>query len=144
MTNESDIKEALKEVNQNMLWNKKKIDIDNIVESLLLFFKNYFSNISCDVTCKIKNLKNISEDDKYKEIINRLVNAFFNMIENKIKETTLNKFNTIKEKVPTLSDNECSKELSPIANMISNELSDYYLQNASNLVDELNKNPSNI
>ena len=60
MVEEKDIDEALKTINQNMLLNKKKVDIDNIVESIVLFFNNYFITLSIDVTDKICNSKNIS------------------------------------------------------------------------------------
>ena len=143
MTNENDINDALKKVNQNMLLNKKKIDIDNIVESLLLFFSNYFDNLSKEVFSKIKEIKNIKKDNQYQEIIDKLIITFFDLLEKKIKETTLNNFNSIKDKISTLSDSDCNKELNYITSIISNELSDYYLENANNLVEELNKNLDN-
>lgn len=143
MTNENDINDALKKVNQNMLLNKKKIDIDNIVESLLLFFSNYFDNLSKEVFSKIKEIKNINKDNQYQEIIDKLIITFFDLLEKKIKETTLNNFNSIKDKISTLSDSDCNKELNYITSIISNELSDYYLENANNLVEELNKNIDN-
>ena len=143
MTNENDINDALKKVNQNMLLNKKKIDIDNIVESLLLFFSNYFDNLSKEVFSKIKEIKNINKDNQYQEIIDKLIITFFDLLEKKIKETTLNNFNSIKDKISTLSDSDCNKELNYITSIISNELSDYYLENANNLVEELNKNLDN-
>ena len=63
-----------------MLLNKKKVDIDNIVESIVLFFNNYFITLSIDVTDKICNSKNISIDDSYYEIIKQLVASFFKLL----------------------------------------------------------------
>ena len=143
MTNESDINEALREFNQNALLNKKRVDIENIVESILLFFNNYFNNLTNESIIKVIDYKNINDSDPYKEIISGLMSAFFNLIENKTKEITINNFNTIKNKISNLTDLECSKELSRISNIITNEISDYYLENANDLVNELTKEDNN-
>ena len=137
MTNESDINEVLRAFNQEALLKKKKVDIDNIVDSILLFFNNYFGNLSKEVTIKLKSLNNISEDDYYGVIINKMVFAFFNVLENKLKETTTNKFNSIRDNIPNLTDLECNKKLNYIVGVISNEISDFYLENAEILIKEL-------
>lgn len=143
MTNENDINEALRKFNQNALLNKKRIDIENIVESLLLFFNNYFSILTNETTIKVMEYKNVNSDDPYKEIVSTLMSTFFNLIENKIKEITVNNFNTIKNKISKLTDIECNKELSHVSQKITNEISDYYLTNANDLVNELNKEDNN-
>ena len=140
MTNENDINTALKEINQKMLLNKKRIDIDNIVESIVIFFNNYFINLTTIVAGNIKDIKNINEDDPYIEIINKLTESFFKLIENKLQETMLDRFGSIKDKIPKLSDDDCNVELNRISSVIVNEISDFYLENASYLVNELCKN----
>ena len=143
MVEEKDIDEALKTINQNMLLNKKKVDIDNIVESIVLFFNNYFITLSIDVTDKICNSKNISIDDSYYEIIKQLVASFFKLLQSKIMETTSNKFNNIKDKIDILSDDDSIKELNSISTVIVNNISEYYLENATDLVNEINKQGGN-
>lgn len=143
MTNENDINAALREINQKMLVNKKKIDIDNIVESILLFFNNYFNTLSDEVVNKVISLKSFDNNDSSKEIVSKLVLSFFNILENKLKDTCLNKFNSIKNDVSKLSDNECNKKLNYIASIISNQISDYYLDNAHDLIKELNNDDDN-
>ena len=143
MTNENDINVALREINQKMLVNKKKIDIDNIVESILLFFNNYFNTLSDEVVNKVISLKSFDNNDSSKEIVSKLVLSFFNILENKLKDTCLNKFNSIKNDVSKLSDNECNKKLNYIASIISNQISDYYLDNAHDLINELNNDDDN-
>ncbi len=147
MPDEKSINDSVKSLNkelqakhQEMLLNKKRIDIDNVVESILLFFNNYFPNFSFEVANKIKEYKNITVDNPYNEIINGLVTSFFSILETKIKETTINQFGSIKNNMSLLSDEECNKELRHVSNVIANEISDCYLENAVDLVKELNNN----
>ena len=143
MVEEKDIKEALKTINQNMLLNKKKVDIDNIIESIVLFFNNYFTTLSITITDNICNAKNISNEDSHYDLIKQLVSSFFKIIQSKIKETTSSKFNNIKNKIDTLSDDDFIKELNRVSIVIVNDISEYYLENATDLINEINKREGN-
>ena len=137
MTEEIDINEKLKEKHEEMLLNKKKIDIDNIVESLLLFFKNYSDNLSNEIIDRICMIKRIDDQNQEKEIVRTMVSALFDMVNKKLNDISLEKFNSFKDKIASVVDNEYSKKLNQISHSIINESFDYYLENGKILVDEL-------
>ena len=136
MVDEDGVQDALKDINQNVLNNKKRTDIDSIIDKILKFFEVHFNPLSLEVKNKIKELKNIDDTSKDSEEVNTLIDSFFSGLEGKIREE-INKISSVKENIGLLSDSECQKELNRISATIVNEISDFYLQEANGLLVKL-------
>ena len=144
MKDENDINIELKAKHEEMLLNKKKYDIDNMVESLLLFFSNYSNNLSIEIVDKICIINKIDKNNQESEIVKSMVVALFDMINQKLKENTVSKFNIFKEKMVSINNNDYNKVLNQLSHMIINEISDFYLENGIVLVNELGKDDNRI
>ena len=136
MTNEADISEALQAKHQEMLLNKKIIDIDKSIESLLIFFNNFFDNLALDIDNKMCII-NYGTNTKDDEMSNKIIDSFFKMFQDELEKCLGDNINEIKDKISTIDETEYNKELSEMAILVTNHMSDYYLNNINLLVDEI-------
>ena len=134
MTNDIDINEELKLKHQEMLLNKKLIDIDTSVDSLLLFINNYFESLVYDIDNKINDIKGTAVFD---EVLEKIVSNFLKMVQEELKNILNINIEKIKNNVGSLTEEDYNKQLSEMTMIVSKHISDFYLNNVNMLIDEL-------
>ena len=140
MDNNIDVHEELKIKNQELYINKLIIDLDSAMESLLLFYDNYCDTISKDVINKtISFIDNLENQD----MINKLVNTFFNMYKNELHRIIKERMIHLKEDIQNIENLSYIKKLNEESRIISNQISEYYHENIYMLIDEIMKDISN-
>ena len=85
MENNVDINEVLKNKNNEMLLNKKRIDLDKAMESIQMFYNNYCDNYAIEINDQLCGIKNIDINSEQGEIIKKMTASFLNMITDTLK-----------------------------------------------------------
>ena len=144
MDNNININEQLKLKNQEMLLNKKKIDLDTAMESLIVFFENYGVNLTGEINNQIALFKKIESESEQGKIMYNTINSFYYMLSKKLRDLIEKKTKKIKEKLNTISDEEYNKELRYMSISISNQLLEYYSENIGMLIEEIAVDTDNM
>jgi len=140
--NSIDVTKELQQKNQEMLLNKKMIDLDKAMESLLVFYNNYCSNVAIDINNRICLYRNVEIESEQGKIFYNTITSFFQIVMNKLKEIINNNTSVLKRKLSSFSDEEYTNELNHISLEIINQMSDYYINNVGMLGNELNQDAS--
>ncbi len=136
--NNIDVNEQLKSKNQEMLLNKKIVDLDTSFESLLEFFNNYSTNIASDINNRICSYKNIIPTSEQGKIMFNTITSFFFIANKKLKEIVYINLSPLKAKLKDLDNTKYQQELSYLSTVVTNQMLDYYTENISMLYSELN------
>lgn len=139
MENNVDVIKELQAKNEEMLLNKKILDLDKATESLLLFYSNYCNNYAVNITNNISLMKNIDINSETSAEIKQMTTSFLDIYQDNLKKELSIKIEGIKKKIATLTDDEYNKELSHAAVYVVNKISDFYLENIGMLIDEVVK-----
>ena len=137
MDNNTDTNEELKQKNQDVLRNANQAGIDISMESLIDFFSKYSNNLSNDINRQICLIKNVNPDSEESMISLNIINGFFTLLSDKLKELITNKIDKLKIKIDNLTDDEYNKELRYMSIIVNNQLLEFYSQNIDVLVNEL-------
>lgn len=138
MDNNIDVNEQLKIKNQEMLLNKKMIDIDTSIESFLEFFNNYSTlNIAGEINNKICSYHNIDPSSEKGRILYNTITSFFFIMIRKLKEIFKENIEPLKQKLRVIDDIEYNKELSHIYTVINNKMTEYCSEKIVELNNEL-------
>ena len=144
MDNNVDINKELQLKNQEMLLNKKKIDLDTSMESLLVFYSNYSTNLATEINNRICMIKNINSDSEQSKIMYNTITSFFFLLSKKLQELITKKTDKIKEKLSTIDDKEYDKELKYMSIVVINQMLEYYGETIDMLVEELTRDESDV
>ena len=134
-----DVSKELQHKNQEMLSNKKKIDLDNSMESLVLFYSNYSTNIASEINTRVCSLRGISQDSEQSMIFYNTITSFFFLASKKLKEIIASVIIPLKEKLDTINDENYSDVLNHTYLVITNKMYDYYTESINMLSNELNQ-----
>ncbi len=137
MDNNIDTKEELKALNQEVLLNKKRTDLDTSMESLLVFYNNYSNNLATDINNRVCLIRHIDPNSEQGKIFYNTITGFFTIICNKLKEDIEKKIGKIKEKINTITDEEYNKELRYLSIKVVNQMLEFYGENIDMLINEL-------
>ena len=137
MDSNIDISQELQLKNQEMLLNKKKIDLDTSMESLLVFYSNYSTNIATEINNRICLLKNVNSDSEQGKIMYNTITTFFFILTKKLKELVLKEVDIIKEKMNNMNDDDYNKELQYMSIVTINQMLEFYSENIDMLIEEL-------
>jgi hypothetical protein len=135
-----DIKQTLLDTNQELLLNKKKIDLDKALESLQLFYISYTPGIATEIKKTVCSYRNIDSQSEQAMVFYRTITSFFMMASKQIKEIVDREKEPLKNKISEMSDDEYNKELGRLSLLILNKTKDYFFENASMLISELDQN----
>ena len=135
MENDTSIIEQLKVKNQELYLNKRIIDLDSSIESLLLFYNNYTSNLATDVSNQISSFYGIDSNSDQGKIMYNTISSFFVLCNNKLKDVLTKRIEKIKSTMNNVSDEEYNKELRYMSIKAINAMSDYYFQNIDNIIN---------
>ena len=134
-----DVNKELEQKNQEMFLNKKRIDLDNSMESLMVFYSNYSMNVASEINNRICIYRNINSSSEDSKILYNTITSFFLIVSKKLKEIINNQIEPIKDKLDGLTDEEYIKKLNDISTGIIDDMSNYFKENANMLSDELNQ-----
>lgn len=137
MENNVDINEVLKNKNNEMLLNKKRIDLDKAMESIQMFYNNYCDNYAIEINDQLCGIKNIDINSEQGEIIKKMTASFLNMITDTLNKTISEKTMLIKEQLNNMDDIKYNKVLNYMSLNIVNQISEFYLENVNMLINEL-------
>ena len=137
MDNNIDTNEELKIKNQEMLLNKKCIDLETSMESLIVFYSNYSNNLANEINNRICLIKNIDSEGEQSKIMLNTIISFFTILSNKLKELVFDKVNKLKDRINTFNDEEYDKELKYMSIYVNNRLLEFYGENIDMLMEEL-------
>ena len=137
MDNNVDINEELKIKNQELFLNKKKIDLETSMDTVIVFFSNYTNGFATEVNNKVCEMKNIDPNSEQSKIMGYTITKFFASVADELKNKVLAGVEIIKEKLSTLTDDEYIKELKTMSENVINELLQYCNENVGMLVEEL-------
>ena len=142
--NEVDLVKELEIKNQEMLLNKKRVDLDTSMESLLVFYENYSQGLSSEINNRICTYKNIDPNTDEGKMLLNTINSFLNILSNKLKELVTKKTSIIKDKLNTISDNEYNKELRYMSIHVINQMLEFYGDNIDMLIEEVNSDTNEL
>lgn len=134
-----DVTRELQLKNQEMLLNKKKIDLDTSMESLLVFYSNYLTNIAVEVNNKICQYHEIEPNSEQGKIFYNTIMSFFIITSKKLDEIVKMNIEPIKSNLVNLTDKEYIDLLNKVSIKITDELLNYYNENINMLCSELNQ-----
>ena len=138
-----DINKELKEKNQEMLLNKKKIDLDKAMESIVAFYKKYTTNkIANELNNQVCVYRGFSPDSEQGKIFYNTITTFFFLACDELKKVIESNTNPLKERLENIPDEEYSKVLNQLSLVITNYMYDYFVDKKSMLSNELNQNVS--
>ena len=143
MEENNDVIEQLKVKNQEIFLNKKIIDIDTSMDSLLLFYSNYTKNLANDINNYISSIYGIDSNSEKGKIMYNTITSFFAIYHKKLKEILFKKMENIKSRINNISDDDYNKELRYMSIKTVNLMSDYYFQNIDMLINELTEEADN-
>ena len=144
MDNNIDTKEELKVLNQEVLLNKKRIDLDTSMESLIVFYSNYSTNLVNDINNKVCSMRNIDPNSEQGKILYNTISGFFTIICNKLKEIINEKTSHIKNKLDNITDEEYNKELRYLSIKVVNQMLEFYGENIDMLINELTMDTNDL
>ena len=135
-----DIKQTLQNTNQELLLNKKKMDLDKAMESLYMFYINYSPTISNEINNRVCSYHNIDPNSEQGKIFYNTITSFFFIVSKKLDEIIKSTIEPIKSKIDGMTDEEYNKELNHTSVVIINQMKDHYIENVNMLSSELNQN----
>ena len=142
--NDVDVIKELQNKNEEMLLNKKIIDLETSMESLLVFYDNYSKSLSSEINDKVCSYKNINLDTDEGKINLNTINGFLNILSNKLKELVNKSVDRLKEKLNTISDEKYNKELRYMSIHIINKMLEFYGENIDMLIEEINNDTDEL
>lgn len=142
--NNVDVIKELQTKNEELLLNKKIIDIDTSMESLLVFYDNYSNTLANEINNRVCNYKNIDPNSDEGQMILNTVVSFLNILSTKLKELVTKKTDKIKEKLSNTSDKEYYKELRYMSIYIINQMLEFYGENIDMLIEEINNDTDEL
>ncbi len=137
MDNNVDINEELRIKNQELFLNKKKIDLETSMDTVIVFFSNYTDGLATEVNNKVCELRKIDPTSEQSKILGYTITKFFANLADELKKRVLENVDTIKEKIASLTDEEYIKELKIMSENVINQLLQYCDENVGMLVEEL-------
>ena len=135
--NSIDVTKELQQKNQEILFNKKIIDLDTAMESLLVFYNNYCTNVATDINNQICHYRNVDLESEQGKIFYNTITSFFLIVMNKLKEIITKDVKVLKSHLPKITDEEYTNELSQIRVGIIKQMADYYVESIDMLSNEL-------
>lgn len=139
--NNNDINNELKEKNQEMLLNKKRIDLDKAMESLLDFYKKYAtSKVANEVNNQVCLFRGISPNSEQGKIFYNTITTFFFLACDELKKVIVANTDPLKARLGSIPDEEYNDVLEHLSVVITNYMSDYYLDKKDMLNNELDQN----
>ena len=142
MNEDIDINKELQQKNQEMLLNKKRIDLDTSMESLFVFYSNYATNIATEINNRVCAYHEIDSNSEQGKIFYNIIISFFSMVSNKLKEIISTNIEPVKSKLSIITDEEYSELLSTVSNNMIKEINDYCFNNIYMLNSEINQDVS--
>ncbi len=131
-----DVVEQLRLKNQELYINKLIIDLENAMDSLIIFYSNYCDTLSLDVSNTIVSYLN-ENTIEYQEMIIKVVTSFFSLLNDKLNKEINERFNIIKKNIKKIDSLSYETKLEEESLIISNSLSDYYQDNINMLIEEI-------
>ena len=140
MDNDIDVVEQLRIKNHELYINKLIIDLENAIESLIIFYNNYCDTISGET----KNITSVLLDNKTdiseKQMNDSLLDSFFSLFKEKVSQIFKNRLGVIKSNIQNIDAFNYEKKLNNESLIIVNQVSDYYQENILMLIDEIKEN----
>ena len=137
MENNVDVVHELQIKNQELYINKLIIDLENAMESLLIFYSNYLDTNIKNINEKIISLLDDKQNIEKCEIITQVVNSFFNLFKDKLNSMIKDRLTVIKSNIQNIDTFNYEKMLNNESLIIVNQISDYYQENVYMLIDEI-------
>ena len=137
MDNNVDINEELRIKNQELFLNKKKIDLETSMDTVIVFFSNYTNGLATEVNNKVCEMKNIDPNSEQSKIMGYTITKFFANLADELKKKVLAGVDSIKEKIASLTDEEYINELKKMSENVISQLLQYCDENVDMLVQEL-------
>ena len=144
MDDNIDVSKELKIKNQEMLLNKKRIDLDTSMESLIVFYSNYSTNLASEINDRICLIRQVNSDSEQGRIMYNTITSFFFIMNKKLKELITKKTTKIKENINNINDEEYNKQLRYMSIVIVNQMLEFYGDNIDMLVVELTNDVDDI
>ena len=89
MDNNVDINEELRIKNQELFLNKKKIDLETSMDTVIVFFSNYTNGLATEVNNKVCEMKNIDPNSEQSKIMGYTITKFFANLADELKKKVL-------------------------------------------------------
>ena len=134
-----DINKELKEKNQEMLLNKKRIDLDTSMESFMVFYHAHSANMANEINKKVCSIRNIDPNSEQGKVFHSITNNFFSLTLNKLKEIINGVTEPFKGLLNNISDDDYSYTLNQISEVIIQRMINYYSDAINMLKNELNQ-----
>ena len=148
MEDKLDVVKEFEIKNQELFNDNKLIILENVIESVLLFYsKNvgdsdkkdnpYCDNVAQEVIDKINSLLDNKDDVTQKEKVSALVNAFFDMFKNEVNTIFSQRLDIIKTNIQSIDESNYENKLNEELLTIVQQISNFYQENINMLIDEI-------
>lgn len=127
MEDSVDVSKELAQKNQEMLHNKKTIDLEKTMESLALFFRFHTLNAASDINNKVCIDQGINPNSDQEEIYYNTLVAFFASASKALEDIIKEECSAIKDRLDALNDTEYESELKRISLSVKNRMLDYFV-----------------
>ena len=139
MDNNIDVVEQLKIKNHELYINKMIIDLENTMESFILFYNNFCDSFLKEIVSKITFLLDDSQNSDKKTMTNNTILSFFTMYKENVKNEIDTRTKLIRDYIKENDISNYNKKLNSEALLIVNQITDYYHENINMLIDELSQ-----
>ena len=137
MNSDNDVINELRIKNQELYINKLIIDLENAMESLLIFFNNYCDTLSKEMVMVLNSSLDSPDNSSQKEMMTQLVDSFLSLIKDKLNVIVKDRLTVIKSNIANIDTFNYEKKLNNESLIIANGISEYYNENIYMLIDEI-------
>ena len=138
---DKDLNKEIEAKQQAMFLNKKTIDLDKSMESLIVFYSRYLADtVASELNSKICVYHGIGANSQQANILFNTITTFFYLSVEELKKVLETNLKPLKDKLGTLTDLEYIKALNYLSTTVTNHMLDYYIEKLDEFSNELNQN----
>ena len=137
---DEELKEQIKSSNEGVLLNKRNVDVDKSMESLVSFFSEYAPTRAIDICEQICLKKGIDSKSDEGLFILEIVKTFLNNLIDELKKQLTEKKEVIKGQIDNLTDEEVNNKLRDMSMIVYNHLLEYLKIKIEELIDVVASN----
>ena len=147
---DNDVVKELEKKNQELFVNKVIIDLENTMESLMMFYsknneiddngekaQTYCDIVAQEVISRLSSFLDNPSDYTQQEKIAALVTSFFAMFKKTVNTIISERLQVIKTSIQTINAFNYEKKLNSESLVIVNKVSEFYQENVYMLIDEV-------
>lgn len=137
---DKDLNKEIEAKQQTMYLNKKIIDLEKSMSSLVDFYVKYLNNtVASEINNKICIYHGISPNSKQGTMYFNTITTHLFLSTEELKKILKVNLDALKAKLSTLSDEDYYKALNYLSTVVTNQMLDYYIEKLDGISNDLNQ-----